>query len=183
MGSVLKSWLPLALITTALCGLVYVAVQQDMRQGANDPQIQLAEDIAGLLGAGQNPQAFLPQVTVDIASSLGTYISIYNQSGEPIGSSAILAGTIPKVPLGSLTYAKEHGENRITWQPRSDVRSAIVIVPYNGKTSGYVVVGRSLREVEVRENRLTLEVAAVWIATLVITFCAVLFLDRLIKKN
>jgi len=43
---VLKQWLPLAIVIKLLCGLVYVAVQQEVRLSANDPQIGMAEDLA-----------------------------------------------------------------------------------------------------------------------------------------
>jgi hypothetical protein len=49
---ILRHWLPLAALTTALCGLVYLAVQQALRQAANDPQIQMAEDAAYILSQG-----------------------------------------------------------------------------------------------------------------------------------
>ena len=35
-------WIPLALVVTVVVGLVYVTVQQNFRQTANDPQIQMA---------------------------------------------------------------------------------------------------------------------------------------------
>src|SRR5438270_7168527 len=60
-------WLPVALAITVLSGLVYVAVQQDLRQGANDPQIQMAEDAAVQLEAGQQPAAVVGAGKVDMA--------------------------------------------------------------------------------------------------------------------
>ena len=42
-------WLPMALVVTALCGVVYAAVFRNIRQSANDPQIQMAEDAAALM--------------------------------------------------------------------------------------------------------------------------------------
>ena len=42
MRNILRHWFPLAVVATAFCGLVYVAVQQELRQNANDPQIQMA---------------------------------------------------------------------------------------------------------------------------------------------
>jgi hypothetical protein len=45
-GNTFLRWLPLAVAITILAGLVYATVQQSLRQGANDPQIQLAEDTA-----------------------------------------------------------------------------------------------------------------------------------------
>ena len=48
----LAFFLPVAVLATLCCGLVYGAVQQDLRMGANDPQLQLAEDAARALDAG-----------------------------------------------------------------------------------------------------------------------------------
>ena len=42
----LAFFLPVAVLATLCCGLVYAALQHDLRTGANDPQIQLAEDTA-----------------------------------------------------------------------------------------------------------------------------------------
>ena len=50
--NIIRHWLPLAVLTFAFCGLVYLAVQQDLRIGANDPQIQMAEDIASAITGG-----------------------------------------------------------------------------------------------------------------------------------
>jgi hypothetical protein len=34
---IIKKWLPLAIATAGLCGLVYLTIQQSLRMGANDP--------------------------------------------------------------------------------------------------------------------------------------------------
>jgi hypothetical protein len=49
---ILRQWLPIVVVITALSGLVYVAVQQALRQDANDPQIQMAQDAAETLARG-----------------------------------------------------------------------------------------------------------------------------------
>jgi len=46
------AWLPLAVATTLLCGLIYAVLEYDLRSGADDPQIQMAEDAATRLDAG-----------------------------------------------------------------------------------------------------------------------------------
>ncbi len=51
--------------------------------------------------------------------------------------------------------ASRVGEDRITWQPEPGIRSAVVVVHYTGATPGYVMAGRSLREVEWRIDRLS----------------------------
>ncbi len=173
----IKSWVPLALAITGLSGLVYLALQQSIRSSANDPQIQLAEDFAATLGTGIAPQSILPQGQLDISKSLAPYAIIYDEGGNPLGSSGILDGKIPQAPKGVLDYVKKYGENRITWQPKEGVRSAIVVKSFtsNGST-GYVLIGRSLREVEKRADQIILQVGLAWIATLIVSlFAALLF--------
>lgn len=60
------------------------------------------------------------------------------------------------MPQGVLDSAQQHGQNRVTWQPEPRVRSAAVTVPFGGAQPGYVLAGRSLREVEQREDNLLL---------------------------
>ncbi len=43
---VLRLWLPIAVALSAVTFLLYAAVQQELRLSANDPQIQLSEDLA-----------------------------------------------------------------------------------------------------------------------------------------
>jgi len=157
-----------ALIITALCGLVEVAVQQNYRQNANDPQIEFSEDIARALHDGAPTENVVPPYKVDIAQALGIFVILYDEDGKPLASSAVLNGQTPVVPIGVLQYAKSHGQNRLTWEPQKNVRSAVVVTPFTGKTSGYVVVGRSLREVEKRESQLLTRVAMVWLGCLAV---------------
>jgi len=156
------AWLPLAVVQIALSLIVYTAVQQDLRQSANDPQIQIAEDAAARLSGGQPPPSVLPAAPVDIRSSLAPYMIVYDDSGAVAASSAILAGTTTALPSGVLSAVvsgrggkpwrgSPPNESRFTWQPADGVRSAVVVRHYDG---GFVLVGRSLREVEEREDRL-----------------------------
>ena len=56
-----------------------------------------------------------------------------------------------------------HGQDRLTWQPESGVRSAVVVQPWR---DGYVVVGSSLRLVEERESNALLIAGLAWAVTL-----------------
>jgi hypothetical protein len=60
IGEALKVWFVLAVVTTVLSGLIYLAVQQSYRQSANDPQIQMAEDGAAALENGSPIQILFP---------------------------------------------------------------------------------------------------------------------------
>ena len=156
-------WLPIAVASTGLAGLVYSAVQQDLRQSANDPQIQLAEDAAARLDAGAAPLAVVPPDAVPLERSLAPYLMVFDASGRPLASSASLGGAMPPFPSTVFEAVRLAGQDRITWQPATGVRSAVVVQPWQG---GFVVAGRSLRLVEERENHILLLVIAGWLATL-----------------
>lgn len=157
-------FLPSAVLATALCGLVYLTVQQDLRIGANDPQQQLAEDAAARLDAGASPASVVGPTTVDIAASLAPFIVVYDVNGTVLATDGQLDGAPPKIPLGVLDSARETGRDAVTWQPREGIRQATVTVPWSG---GAVMAGRSLRLVEEREDTFLLLVGAAWVATLV----------------
>ena len=181
MFSVIRTWIPFAIVITLMCGLVYGSVQQAFRQGTNDPQIQMSEDIARQLDSGEDAIDAITSFTppVNIALSLAPYVIIYNDVGEPISSTGMLDGKMPQVPRGVLEYARAHGQDRLTWQPKPDVRSAIVVTRVAGRNAGFVLVGRSLREVEHREDQLFLRVGFAWGLTLMSTFFAIAVLKKL----
>ena len=161
----LAIFLPVAVLATLCCGLVYVAVQQDLRMGADDPQLQMAEDTARALDAGAQPSTLVPSATVDVAVSLAPFFVIYDTSGTVLATDGQLDGHDPVPPLGVLDAARQHSPNTVTWQPRSGVRIASVTVPWQG---GTVLAGRSLREVERREDTLLLLVATAWLVMLAV---------------
>ncbi len=180
LKAILKYWLLIAVVATGLSGLIYTAVQQDIRQTANDPQIQMAEDIATKLADGQSVQDAIPPEKVDIAKSLATYIIIFDTTGKPTNSSAQLDGQTPTIPSGVFDYVRQNGEDRFTWQPQAGVRSAVVVTQFKGPNSGFVLVGRSMREVEKREDGIMQIVLLGWAVMLVVTFVATLIISRAI---
>src|SRR5436305_4209894 len=171
----------MAAIVTGLSGLLYTAVQQDLRQSANDPQIQMAEDTAAKLADGQQVQNVVPAVKVDIASSLAPYIIVFDATGKPIASSVQLNGQTPTIPSGVFDYVRQNGEDRITWQPQSGVRSAIVVTRFKGPNPGFVLAGRSLREVEIRVDNIMQLILFGWIAILIVILLATALLFRLLR--
>lgn len=176
--ALLLRWIPLACITTIVCALIYVTVQQNYRQNADDPQIQMAEDTATALGNGQVPPMLNQSPVINMATSLAPYIIIFDNQGHPVTASVALNGTIPVPPHGVFDYTKTHGDDRFTWQPQTDVRSAAVVVPYHGEASGFVLAGRSLREVEKREAQLTHMVGIAWIIALGASLLALASVSR-----
>jgi hypothetical protein len=161
-------WLPAAVVASGLAGLVYVAVQQAFRESANDPQLQIARDDAARLSAGTAPADVASGGQIDLARSLAPYEIVFDERGSVLASTGVLGGETPRPPSGVLQAATDDGENTLTWQPRSGIRSAIDVVRWSSTTaSGTVLVGRSLQEIERREDDLTLMVGAGWVVMLI----------------
>lgn len=179
----LFSWLPLAVAIIIMSGLVYVVAQQNYRLTANDPQIQIAQDIAAALNKGdvQADAIVPPTPTTEMTNSLSTFVAIYSATGTPIGSSAAIDGKLPTIAEKILVAAKKSGESRITWQPKPNLRIATVITSYSNPTaSGFVLVGRSLKETEVRIAQLGIMSAIVALVALALSFLVMLLIA---KKN
>ena len=162
MKSSLLSHFAATIIVTGIMLTIYAAVQQTYRTGANDPQLQLARDISESVHQGKSIEELLPKRTIDIAKSLSVFVAIYDSKGDTISSTGLLDGRIPQLPPGIFDFTKANGEDAVTWQPRQDVRQALVIESVASSTVGYIAVGRSLHEVELREANLIWMVFIAW---------------------
>lgn len=177
LGAVLRHWLPLALVISAFVALAYVIAQQNLRMNANDPQIQMAEDAGYALADGAALESVVPAARIDIANSLAPYLVVYDESGKAIVASGFLDNQMPALPAGVFDYTRRHGEDRITWQPAPGVRSAAVIVHVTGMRPGFIMAGRSLREVEARANQMLALAGAAWAVTLAASLLLVVLLE------
>lgn len=166
LNRVLFAWLTLGALATAVCLLVYLVAQQMWRQSANDPQIQLARDAAAALAAGKPADAVVPRDTVDMERSLAPFLIVLDDNGKVLAASGQLRGSVPGVPRGVLTFVRDKGEERVTWQPIGGVRIASVVVSYSGTSQGFVLAGRSLQETEGRVQKFQSLVGVAWLATL-----------------
>lgn len=170
-------FLPVAVLATALAGLVYVEVQQDLRGGANDPQYQLAEDAAARLDAGATPGSVLDAANpVDLGAGLGAFVIVFDSNHRVIATNATLDGGSPAPPQAVLDSARPGSPSAVTWQPRDGVRIAAVTVAWKG---GFVLAGRSLRRVEQQESTAELIAGAAWASTMIALLLASLAAARL----
>lgn len=155
----LAFFLPSIVVLTLTAGIVYGVAQQANRIGANDPQIQLAEDAANRLNGGESATSVVGTGRVDLASGLAPFLVVFDAQGAVVASGGTLDGHDPKPPKGVLDAAQNKEWNAVTWQPRDGVRIAVVAVSWKG---GSVLAGRSLRIVEDRIESLGLLVSAAW---------------------
>ncbi len=157
------STLSLIAVITVILLLIYAAAQQTYRTGANDPQIQMARDIAISLKEQKSIVHLLPADSIDISKSLGVFAVLYDSNSKPVRSSGFINGKIPQLPAGIFDYVKSHGEDMITWQPQTGVRMAMVVAAVQTPNISFIAVGRSLNEVEVREGNLLSMIIVGWL--------------------
>jgi len=162
---------PSVTIATLVCLILAVALQQELRQAADDPQHQLAEDAVGALQTGASPSAVVGAGSVDVAASLAPFVTVFDTGGLVIATSGQLDGAASHPPAGVLDTARTSGFDRVTWQPRAGVRVALVVLPWTG---GTVLAGRSLRRVEQEESAIEGIVALGWLGTLAVVGVAAL---------
>jgi hypothetical protein len=165
--------LVLAGISTILALALYAIPQQVLRQGADDPQLQLAGDLAARLEQGASPSESVPAGQVDMARSLAPFVIVYDDQGQPLASQAQLNGKTPVPPAGVFNFVRQHGEERVSWEPVlgsvRPVRIAAVVLRVkrpDGPAAEFVLAGRSLRQVEEREEKVSRMAGLAWIAML-----------------
>lgn len=163
----LLNYLVALTIITIFTGVIYGTVQQLYRANANDPQVQLAHDIANDLQQKPMESILLPD-TIDLTKSLGVFMVFYDAGGNTLRSSGLLDGQPAQLPKGIFDITKNHGEHRVTWQPRRGVRMAMIVVAVNNSPVAYVAVGRSLKEVEDRIGKMIWMLAIGWITCAVV---------------
>lgn len=168
-----RVFIVLGIVITLLSGIIFVTTYQIYRSYANDPQVQLSQDMANYLSSGKPVMEVMPKSEVDIAKNSVWFLSIYNDKGEVIASNAKLDGQTPVLPNGVLEHAKQGGQNRVTWEPVPGVRIASVITSYNG---GYVLAGRSLKETEMRILTIGKMIGLGWVLSMGAAFAGCWFL-------
>jgi hypothetical protein len=154
----------------------YAVMHLTIRHSANQPQRQMADDAVRLYSIADRVSV-TGGPRVELSHSLEPFTIAYDESGKVINSDAALNGVVPAPPAGVFAHARQHGGNELTWQPRRDVRLAIVVRHFTGvHYSGFVLVGRSLATAE--QGELIARWAALlgWIAIVVLfTLSATLF--------
>jgi len=156
MKTAFKTWLPFATLAAFVIGTGYFITQQVLRQSANDPQIQQAEDWAGQIVSGTDPIRLSLGPFIDPSLSLASFGIVYDQDGNIVASSVSAPSTM-KQPGGvfDTVDSAPKNETHYTWQPASGERYAAVMkrAVFQNK-SYYVLAGRNLKVVEDRISKI-----------------------------
>ena|SRR5436190_9215437 len=183
LRQIIRHYLPIALVITALCGLAYLLTQQTLRLGANEPQIQIAQDAAARLSAGEALTGVVPTGTLDVGRSLAPFTIAYDDQGKVLASTGLLHGQPPALPSGVLDYVRQNGEDRLSWQPEAGVRYAAVVERVTGAEPGFVLAARSLRETEDRIGVMGQLAIAAWLATMLASLVLVVLVELILGRE
>jgi hypothetical protein len=169
----------LGLILTFLGGTAAVTFQQMLRRGANQPQIEMAKYYATEIGSGQAPDDIIPPGYVDPERSLEPFVIFYDDQGRPEKATGYLDQSAPVPPLGVFIYSRGHGSDTFTWQPRPQVRIATVVQRVTGPHPGFLLAGRSLRNVEEDEAVLYRMTFLGWLVLVLLLASGAVLLGRI----
>jgi hypothetical protein len=173
--------LTVAFVITLLGGFAMIFSQQLLRRGADQPQTQMVNDAAALLSGGARPEDVIPSARIDVQHSLEPFLFFYDAQGKPQAGSGTLQNAIPSPPPGVFEFVRAHGSEKLTWQPRPDVRIASVVRRVEGPHPGFILAGRSLREVEQQEINLYRLSLALWFVLMCVLAAAAWLLARVQK--
>jgi hypothetical protein len=169
----LRLWL---LVVTIGCGLLlfgYVGLQQSLRMGLNDPQLQMAQDLASRLSQGASASSVVSTTLVDESHSLAPFVTIVDNNINVLASSGKIDNQVPLPPTSAFPDSQNRSNNWFTWQ-HDTIRDAAVIVPY-GNHAGYVLVARSMSQVENTISYIT-ELAGLTLLGILVVPAIILFL-------
>lgn len=146
-------------LITLFCGLSYGSVQQSLRLSADDSQVQITGDILNSLSQGADPKQ-LSATAADMSTTLTPFVIIYDNNEKAVGSTVELDKKIPVPPSGAFKKTAKLNEARFTWEPKKGVREASIMVKYK---NGYVLVGKSLKEVEYKIDKIFMLTIVAWV--------------------
>lgn len=171
-----------AVLFTGVILLVYAVMQQQYRNAANDPQLQIARDAVTALNKGKAVTAIIPADTVDMEQSLATCIQVYSTTGVQVASNGYIGTKLPVVPAGVLAKAKAEGEYMVSWQPSPAARMSAVVAYTGGAQGSYVLVARSMAESDKRVRALVKMIFMCWVLCMCV-ICAHGLLQAYLSRN
>lgn len=163
---ILFAWAPLAFAISVIIASFYIGAQQAVRQAADYPQIQIAQDLATDLFQNKDPSVSL-KANVDIEKSLAPFVILFDSNGKAVEGTGKINDKLAQVPSEMLESARQKTEHRTTWQASKTTQVATVVRYYqNSKRAGFVLSGRNIRETQKQTSNLLLISTVAWALSL-----------------
>ena len=167
-----------ALVLTLVGWAAAITIQQMLRRGADQPQVEMVNWYASEIEAGVTPDEAIPPGYVDLERSLQPFVIFYDDRGSPEKGTGYLDQSMPAPPAGVFENVRNHGSEKFTWQPSRQVRIATVVRRVTGAHPGFMLSGRSLRVVEEDESLLRRMVIFGWLAMVLVLALGATLLGR-----
>lgn len=166
-------FLSLVLLVTTIFVSICYASRAVFRQAANDPQIEVTEQVAKIIEQGVPLEAIISSAeVVELNDSKALFVVIYDGEKNLVASSATLDGQSLSIPAEQVALASGQDTHRFDWQPKDELKFALVSKKVGD--SAYIVAGRSLAETTLRMESLRPILFGGWIVSilfsLLITF-------------
>lgn len=160
-----RTWLVVTGASTILLLTSYTLVQQSTRLAANDLPVSTAQTVKKELENGSQPSDVIPAMKTDLRTDSTIFVTVTDDSEHILASSGTLDGQPSLPPAGTFAFAKDHGSDRFTWEPKEGVRQATYILRYGtNPNNGFIVTGQSLKQAEDRISTYTWLMLAGWLA-------------------
>lgn len=162
-----QAWLALVGASTLVLSASYVMIQQSNRMSADDLPLTLSQQVKSSLEAGSAPTDLVSAQKNNLETDNNTVVIITDSTMHVLASSATLDGQTPLPPEGVFKYTKDHATDRITWEPKENVRVALRVSSYGKSPSdGFVLVAQPLTQFEKRISFIGNLGLVAWLAVL-----------------
>ncbi len=153
------------LVLVAIFSIVFISIcytgRLVLRQQANDPQIEVTEQVAGIIRQGAPLEAIVGTAQqIDLSESDALFVAIFDKDKNLAGSTALVNGQPISVPSENFDLAKLQGDYRFDLEVTEGRKMAAVLKPVD--ENAYVLAGRSLAEFEKRADTLSLPIWIGW---------------------
>lgn len=173
---VIAIFLTLVLMSTIAFAAIFFSSRNSLRQQANDPQVEVTEQVAGIMRQGAPLDAIVSGAEqIDLATSDTLFVALYDKDKNLAGATATVNGQPLSIPAESFDQASVNGGYRFDWVVTDGREIAGVMKQVDDL--GYVVAGRSLAEYELRVAPLFRPLLIGWIASILLS----LFLASLLR--
>lgn len=159
-----RHYLLTVIVLAVVFGTMYGLVQQMGRLQANDTPTLLATQAAKQLDAGLGLDSIQMGGT-NLQNNPVPFVIIYDKQGKAVGGSGYIDKQLAVVPKGVLTHASTGKNNAVTWEPKSGVRLATVVV---AAKEYFVLGGQSLKQTEAHAQHMLWLTLAGYVASLLI---------------
>ncbi|MBP6858294.1 MAG: hypothetical protein KBC33_00465 [Candidatus Pacebacteria bacterium] len=141
---------PSILVSTVIMGTGFVVSQHMIRTATDDSLVGVAQHVVDALVQSGSYDIPTEYHNLEIDMSINPFVIVFDSSNEIRFTTGYIDRRTPVPPLTVFDRVRDGREYRFSWEPAPGVRIAAIAVRFDGESSGFVLVGKSLTETEER---------------------------------